>query len=193
MSIKENVDYIKEELSSQEKFLENFVKGERFYKKYKTLIFAFIAIAILGGIGLVIKNNIDESNKLKANIAFNKVLQNSTDTQALEELKNTNEKLYEVALFLQAKKENKAVDINIPLLKELSKYQVALANKNVDELTNLSMQNDFLLKEFAIFNKALLLSNEGKYDDAKSTLKLIPQTSKAFELANLLNHYLLTK
>ena len=193
MSIKENVDYIKEELSSQEKFLESFVKGERFYKKYKTLIFAFIAIAILGGIGLVIKNNIDESNKLKANIAFNKVLQNSTDTQALEELKNTNEKLYEVALFLQAKKENKAVDINIPLLKELSKYQVALANKNVDELTNLSMQNDFLLKEFAIFNKALLLSNEGKYDDAKSTLKLIPQTSKAFELANLLNHYLLTK
>ena len=193
MSIKENVDYIKEELSSQEKFLENFVKGERFYKKYKTLIFAFIAIVILGGIGLVIKNNIDESNKLKANIAFNKVLQNSTDTQALEELKNTNEKLYEVALFLQAKKENKAVDINIHLLKELSKYQLALANKNVDELTNLSMQNDFLLKEFAIFNKALLLSNEGKYDDAKATLKLIPQTSKAFELANLLNHYLLTK
>ena len=179
MSIKENVDYIKEELSSQEKFLENFVKGERFYKKYKTLIFAFIAIAILGGIGLVIKNNIDESNKLKANIAFNKVLQNSTDTQALEELKNTNEKLYEVALFLQAKKENKAVDINIPLLKELSKYQVALANKNVDELTNLSMQNDFLLKEFAIFNKALLLSNEGKYDDAKATLKLIPQNIKS--------------
>lgn len=193
MSIKENVDYIKEELSSQEKFLENFVKGERFYKKYKTLIFAFIAIVILGGIGLVIKNNIDESNKLKANIAFNKVLENSTDTQALEELKNTNEKLYEVALFLQAKKENKAVEVNIPLLKELSKYQVALANKNVDELTNLSMQNDFLLKEFAIFNKALLLSNEGKYDDAKATLKLIPQTSKAFELANLLNHYLLTK
>ena len=108
-------------------------------------------------------------------------------------MKNTNEKLYEVALFLQAKKENKAVEVNIPLLKELSKYQVALANKNVDELTNLSMQNDFLLKEFAIFNKALLLSNEGKYDDAKSTLKLIPQTSKAFELANLLNHYLLTK
>ena len=193
MSIKENVDYIKEELSSQEKFLENFVKGERFYKKYKTLIFAFIAIVILGGIGLVIKNNIDESNKLKANIAFNKVLENSTDTQALEELKNTNEKLYEVALFLQAKKENKAVEVNIPLLKELSKYQVALANKNVDELTNLSMQNDFLLKEFAIFNKALLLTNEGKFNEAKTTLALIPQTSRAFELAKLLNHYLLTK
>jgi hypothetical protein len=193
MSIKENVDYVKEELSSQEKFLESFVKGERFYKKYRTLIFASIAIIVIGAIGLVIKKNVDESNKLEANLAFNKVLQNSNDKEALELLKNKNEKLYEVALFLQGKNENKAVDINIPVLKELSEYQVALSNKNVDELSNLSMQNDFLLKEFALFNKALLLSNEGKYEDAKTVLKLIPQTSKAFELANLLNHYLLTK
>ena len=193
MSIKENVDYVKEELNSQEKFLESFVKGERFYKKYRALIFASIAIIVIGAIGLVIKKNVDESNKLEANLAFNKVLQNSNDKEALELLKNKNEKLYEVALFLQGKNENKAVDINIPVLKELAEYQVALSNKNVDELSNLSMQGDFLLKEFALFNKALLLSNEGKYEDAKTVLKLIPQTSKAFELANLLNHYLLTK
>ena len=193
MSIKENVDYVKEELNSQEKFLESFVKGERFYKKYRTLIFAFIAIIVVGSIGTIIKNNMDEANKLEANLAFNKVLQNSNDKEALELLKNKNEKLYEVALFLQGKNENKAVDINIPVLKELAEYQVALSNKNVDELSNLSMQGDFLLKEFALFNKALLLSNEGKYEDAKTVLKLIPQTSKAFELANLLNHYLLTK
>jgi hypothetical protein len=193
MSIKENVDYVKEELNSQEKFLESFVKGERFYKKYRTLIFASIAIIVIGSIGLVIKNSVDESNKVAANLAFNKVLQNSNDKEALELLKNKNEKLYEVALFLQAKNENKAANINIPVLKELAAYQVALSNKNVDELSNLSMQGDFLLKEFAIFNKALLLSNEGKYEDAKTVLKLIPQTSKAFELANLLNHYLLTK
>jgi len=193
MSIKENVDYVKEELSSQEKFLENFVKGERFYKKYRTLIFAFIAIVIVGTIGSIIKKNIDESDKLKANLAFNKVLVNSNDVEALEILKNKNPELYEVALFLQMKKDNKTVDINVPLLKELSKYQVAMANQSINELNNLSMQNDFLLKEFAIFNKALILSNEGKYEEAKTALKLIPQTSKAFELANLLNHYLLTK
>ena len=69
MSIKENVDYVKEELNSQEKFLESFVKGERFYKKYRTLIFASIAIIVIGAIGLVIKKNVDESNKLEANLA----------------------------------------------------------------------------------------------------------------------------
>ena len=193
MSIKENVDYVKTELSSEEKFLESFVKSERFFKKYKTLIFAFVIIIIVGIIGFFIKENLAQSNKLKANIAFNQVLENSNNAQALATLKDKNPQLYDIALYLQAKKEAKVAQISVPLLKELSKYQTALANKNISELDNLSMQNDFLLKEFAIFNKALLLTNEGKFNEAKTTLALIPQTSKAFELAKLLNHYLLTK
>ncbi len=193
MSIKENVDYVKTELSSEEKFLENFVKGERFFKKYKTLIFGFIAVIFIGIVAIFIKNNIDESNKFEANIAFNKVLENSNDTQALADLKDKNPQLYDIAKFLQAKNEAKQTDINVPLLKELSKYQTALTNKSISELDNLSMQKDFLLKEFAIFNKALLLTNEGKFNEAKTALALIPETSKAYELAKLLNHYLLTK
>ena len=193
MSIKENVDYVKTELSSEEKFLENFVKSERLFKKYKTLIFAFVTIVIVGIIGFFIKENIAQSNKFEANIAFNKVLENSNDTQALAVLKDKNPQLYDIAIFLQARKEAKSAQINVPLLKELSKYQTALADKNIAELDNLSMQNDFLLKEFEIFNKALLLTNEGKFNEAKTTLALIPQTSRAFELAKLLNHYLLTK
>lgn len=193
MSIKENVDYVKTELSSEEKFLENFVKSERFFKKYKTLIFGIIAAVIIGFIVISVKNILDESNKIEANIAFKKVLENSNDTQALATLKNKNEKLYDVARYLQAQKEGKSIDINLPILKELSKYENALANKSISDLDNLSMQNDFLLKEFALFNKALFLTNEGKFDEAKTTLKLIPENSRAFELAKLLNHYLLTK
>ena len=193
MSIKENVDYVKTELSSEEKFLENFVRSERFFKKYKTLIFAFITIIIVAPIGFLIKNKINESNKFEANIAFNKVLENSNDAKALADLKEKNKELYNVALYLQTKNELKLADINVPLLKELAKYQTAMANKSITELDNVSMQNDFLLKEFAVFNKALLLANEGKFNEAKTTLALIPQTSKAFELAKLLNHYLLTK
>ena len=92
MSIKENVDYVKTELSSEEKFLENFVKSERFFKKYKTLIFGIIAATIIGFVVVFVKNILDESNKLEANIAFKKVLENSNDSQALATLKNKNEK-----------------------------------------------------------------------------------------------------
>ncbi len=193
MSIKENVDYVKTELSSEEKFLENFVRSERFFKKYKTLILSFIIIVIVGFIGVFIKTKIDESNKFEANLAFNKVLENNNDAKALADLKAKNKDLYEIALYLQAKKEAKIIETNVPLLKELSKYETALANKSITELDNVSMQSDFLLKDFAVFNKALFLANEGKFTEAKTTLALIPQTSKAFELAKLLNHYLLTK
>ena len=193
MSIKENVDYVKTELSSEEKFLENFVRSERFFKKYKTLIFAFIVVVIIGFIGIFIKKEFDESNKFEANLAFNKVLENNNDAKALADLKAKNKDLYEIALYLQAKKEAKIIETNVPLLKELSKYETALVNKSITELDNVSMQSDFLLKDFAIFNKALFLANEGKFTEAKTTLALIPQTSKAFELAKLLNHYLLTK
>jgi hypothetical protein len=193
MSIKENVDYVKTELSSEEKFLENFVRSERFFKKYKTLILSFIVIVIVGFIAVFIKTKIDESNKFEANLAFNKVLENNNDSKALADLKAKNKDLYEIALYLQAKKEAKTIETNVPLLKELSKYETALVNKSISELDNVSMQSDFLLKDFAIFNKALFLANEGKFAESKTTLALIPQTSKAFELAKLLNHYLLTK
>lgn len=192
MSLKEDVGYIKNELSSEEKFIENFVKGERFFKKYKTLIIAVVVILIIGLIGFRIKKSMDNSNKHDANIALSQFLENG-DEKALETLKNKNEKLYEVALFLQAKKDNKIPSIELPLLKELVKFQTATTSNNIEELNSLSMQNDFLLKEFALFNKALILVNEGKYEEAKKELSQISQTSKAYELATLLNHYLLTK
>lgn len=192
MSLKEDVGYIKNELSSEEKFIENFVKGERFFKKYKTLIIAVVVILIIGLIGFTVKKTIDNSNKHDANIALSQFLENG-DEKALETLKNKNEKLYEVVLFLQAKKDNKIASIELPLLKELVKFQTATASNNIEELNSLSMQNDFLLKEFALFNKALILVNEGKYEEAKKELSQISQTSKAYELATLLNHYLLTK
>ena len=85
------------------------------------------------------------------------------------------------------------VEINVPFLKNLTKYSAAVEEENIDKLNSLSMQSDFLLKEFAIFNKALILTKSSKYVDAKETLKLIPETSKVNDLVVLLNHYLLTK
>ncbi len=193
MSMKENVKFVKDELNSEEKFIEGFVKVERIYKKYKALIFALTAIIIIAVIGLSVNSYIKNENKTQANIAFDTLLQNPSDKEALESLKVTNKKLYDVIVYIQAKKDNKDIEINVPYLKELASYQKALKNKNVSELNTLSMQNDFLLKEFAIFNKALILTEQGKYKDAKVALNLIPSSSKVYELASLLKHHLLTK
>ena len=51
----------------------------------------------------------------------------------------------------------------------------------------------FLLKEYAIFQKALMQTLDNKYTDAKETLKMIPDNSAVSQLSNKLKHHLLTK
>lgn len=192
MSLKENVDYIKSELSSEEKLLEGFVKSERFFKKYKSLFLALIIAVILGSIFYVVKKSLDESNKYESNILLNSYLEKG-DEKALESLKEKNKTLYEVALYLKGKQNEKPVEISLPILKELSEFEIAKNSNNIEVLDKLSMKSDFLLKDYALFNKALILTNEGKYQEAKDTLAKISNDSRTIELVNLLNHYLLTK
>ncbi len=193
MSLKENMKYVKDELNTEEKFLESFVKVERFYKKNRLLIITILVVIIGGIIAFYTTKSIQDQNRLEANIAFNKVLENPQDKNALNTLKKKNEQLFQIAQYMQAVKENKTIDVEVKYLKELIQYQTALKESDLDKLNSVSMQNDFLLKEFAIFNKALILTNNEKYEDAKATLKLIPENSKVNDLVKILNHYLVTK
>ena len=192
MSIKDDVNYIKNELSSEEKFLESFVKTERFFKKYKKLIFGLIILAIVGSVVFLVKTKLDEKNLYEANIALSNFLENGNQN-SLDELKEKNRDLYEIALYLDAKNEFKNADINLKYLKELLDFQVALLNSNQSELDLVSKKADFLLKDYAIFNQALILVNNQKYAEAREILSKISQDSRAFELATLLKHYLVTK
>ena len=192
MSIKDDVNYIKNELSSEEKFLESFVKTERFFKKYKKLIVVLIISVIIGSIAFLVKTKLDEKNLYEANIALSNFLENGNQN-SLNQLKEKNRDLYEIALYLDAKNEFKNADINLKYLKELLDFQVALLNSNQSELDLVSKKADFLLKDYAIFNQALILVNNQKYAEAREILGKISQDSRAFELATLLKHYLVTK
>ncbi|WP_026804116.1 hypothetical protein ACN2EN_10870 [Aliarcobacter lanthieri] len=192
MSIKDDVNYIKNELSNEEKFLESFVKTERFLKKYKIVILALVIILVVGTIGYFVKNSIDKANLYDANVALNSYLE-SGDKEALDILKEKNKNLYEVALYLEAKKELKSADISLKYLKDILDYQVAVLNSSETDLDLLSKKGDFLLKDYAIFNRALILVNNEKYSEAKELLNQISPESRAAELSNLLKHYLVTK
>lgn len=192
MSIKDDVNYIKNELSSEEKFLESFVKTERFFKKYKKLIFGLIILVIVGSVVFLVKTKLDEKNLYEANIALSNFLENGNQN-SLDELKEKNRDLYEIALYLDAKNEFKNADINLKYLKELLDFQVALLNSNQSDLDAVSKKADFLLKDYAIFNQALILVNNQKYAEAREILGKISQDSRAIELATLLKHYLVTK
>lgn len=193
MSLKENVDYIKDELTSQEQFLSGFVKAERFLKKHKSKLIAGVSIVVIALIGLSIKTFIDDKNKKEANIAFTKFLENPKDATALDSLKNTNNELYQIAQYMIAKKENKQTTIEVKYLKEINEFDHAIKANDLKKLEQLSMNENFLLKEYAIFYRALLLAQQNKIAEANTVLKSIPQESNLKELVNLLKHYLVTK
>lgn len=189
MSIKDNVDYIKKEMSTEESFLESVFKLEKFYKKYKTALFGTAAVILIAVIGFNIKSYTDEKKMIEANEAFNKVLADPNDTASLEVLKSKNEKLYQLAQYSKGK----ADKISLDFFNELSLYSKAIEKQNSAMIGEVSQKQNFLLKDFALFNKALIEAKDGKYKEAKETLKLIPEKSDITGLAKMLEHYLLTK
>lgn len=193
MSTKDNIDYIKEELSSEEKFLESFVKVERFYKKYKIVIITIAIGIVVFAAWSTILNYLDGQRKIEANMAFNKLLENPEDKESLEILKVKNKNLYEIVNYMKAKKEGKIAEINVEYLKELALYEKALKNSDASAISTLTLNSSFLLKENAIFNKALLETKAGKYAEAKETLSQIPENSKINNLVILLKHFLASK
>lgn len=190
MSIKENLDYIKEEMSTEEKFFESFFKLEKVWKKYKIVIIGGAALVILGFGGTNINEYLQTQTKIKANIAFNTLLENPQDASAAAVLKDANPKLFAILNHLTSKKN---IVTNVQFIDEISAFNQALNKNDIDKLNKTLLGSRFLLKEYAMFQKALMQTLNKQYTDAKETLKLIPATSTTAQLANKLNHYLLTK
>lgn len=189
MSLQENIDYVKKEISAEETFMESFFKLEKFYKKYKIVLFAIIAIVIAGTIGYYVNNYFQMQNKIKANEAFNTLLLNPSDTDALNTLKQHNEKLYNIVLFTQ----NKPLENNVEFLTTLFEYSLAIKENSIDKITSTTQNQNFLLKDFALLNKAILQTQNGDYAAAKETTALISESSELATLAKMLSHFLLSK
>ena len=191
MSLKENVQYIKEEISSEEKFFESFFKLEKFYKKYKYLII----LIVVGTLAYFISSNtisyINEQNTIEANAAYNKLLKNANDAESIKILKEKNTKLLELANYINSKDNTK--DINIIYLKQIALYNKAIKNNDIKSLDKLIINPEFVLRDYAIFNKALIQAENKQYQKAKTTLNSIPKESAVTMLSNMLKHFLLTK
>ncbi len=189
MSLKEEIDYIKKEISTEESIMESFFKLEKFYKKYKATLFGTVSIVVIAVVGYYASGYIAQQNRIEVNEAFNKVLIDPNDKASLSVLKEKNQKLYEIAQYSQGKNDN----VNSEFLKELSLYSKAIEENSIDKISQVTQKQTFLLKDFALFNKAVLEAKSGKYTDAKESLKLIPKTSNIAQLTQMLEHFLLTK
>jgi hypothetical protein len=189
LSLKDNIEAVKKELSAEEQFLESVVKAEGFWKKYKKLIIALGVGLVVLALGSALYKSIKESNLNASNEAFTILQKNPKDASALETLKSKNPKLYELFLFSS---EIKSADgeklkalkkqIKDPILKDLVSYQEALSSY--------ALKQDALLKELATLELVYTLFKDGKSKEAKAELAKIPETSRLNQIAQSFKHYI---
>ena len=194
MSLKENLNAVKEELSAEEQFLESVIKAEGFWKKYKKIIITLVVVALLAIAAKLIMDYLHHSAVVASNEAYEKLIKNPNDKDALNLLKEKNPRLYEAYQFSQALKSNdiKAIEslkstLSDPYLKDLASYQIdSLSQKGLDEY---GAKESALLRDLAIYQSGYLLMKKGKIKRAKEKLNQVSKDSPLYGLAKNLSHY----
>ena len=195
LGTKENIEYIKEELSNEEKFLESVIKAEKFFKRYKKPLLALgvvLVLAIVGYSGYEFKK---EHDVKEANEALTRLLVNPLDKQAFETLRQKSPKLFRLYRYKVAV-ENKDLKTlaalassNDPILSDLARYHLALLKRNDHDLGTYAGEKEAILRDLALLDEAYLLYGKEETSKAHKELSKIDTKSPAAPYALLLGHY----
>jgi len=186
VSIKDDVNYVKKELSGDEKVLESAFKLETLYKKHKFKLWGVAAALVLFFGGKSIQETMHEAQLEKANEAFLVLQEKPTDKEAFKVLEANNPALLELFFYAQAVKnhDSKTLDklssSKNTVIADVSQYTAGvLAKKPVDST---------LYREMALFEEAYVAIKAGDAKIAKAKLELIDERSPLAVISNFLKH-----
>ncbi|KFL34324.1 MULTISPECIES: hypothetical protein [unclassified Sulfurospirillum] len=189
MGLQENIKAVKEEISTEEQFLEGMIKGERFFKRNKTYIISALVLLVLGAGGYAI-NDVMVQQRLKAsNVAYQALLMDASNVSALETLKAKNPKLYTMYLFESALAKGdaevlKSVSLSKedPILADLAAYQLSQLDAN-------ATAKGELLSGMVALQEGYELLKEKKVEEARLKFAQIDASSPLKQIAKNLEHY----
>ncbi|EAJ7529350.1 Uncharacterised protein [Campylobacter jejuni subsp. doylei] len=187
MGLKDNLKAVKNELNTEEQFIENFIKGERFIRKYKFYISAVVIILVAWFAGNFIISKINDYKTKEANEIYANLIQDPNNKNLLEKLKNKNSNLY--AIFLL--KENINDFNNTALQNELKQiYSNAQTNTLLKNIIALSLgDKSIFLKNYDKLLEAYKLLEQNKIEEANVLLSQIKENSSLNQIAKNLKHY----
>ncbi len=195
MSLKNNLDMVKEELNSEEKFFEKAVITEKFVKKYKNLMIASVI-----GVVILISGNIaydinKQNTKDAANEALLELMKDSTSATALTRLESLSPTLRDVWVYSQAvvSKDTAALESlkssNDVIISDLASYESAVDSKDKATLDSYALKQNSIYKDLAHIQSAVLLIESGNTTEAQEKLSLISIDSSLAQVAASLMHY----
>ena len=183
MALKDDIAGIKQEIGTEEQFLESIIKSELFIKKYKKPLLGLVAILVLGFVGYY--GNLFFENKRidSANALYNELLKNPNDNVKKDELKSKDLNLYAVFELKNSLKNGDNAKLD------------ELANSNIDpllkEIINLQSGklSGALLEDYGYFINGYELLKSGKFDAAEVEFNKIPADSPFKQMVVNLKHY----
>ncbi|EAI4910945.1 hypothetical protein GXF14_09205 [Campylobacter jejuni] len=187
MGLKDNLKAVKNELNTEEQFIENFIKGERFIRKYKFYISAVVIILVAWFAGNFIISKINDYKTKEANEIYANLIQDPSNKNLLEQLKNKNTNLYTIFLL----KENINDLNNTAFQNELKQiYNNAQTNTLLKNIIALSLgDKSIFLKNYDKLLEAYKLLEQNKIEEANVLLSQIKENSGLNQIAKNLKHY----
>lgn len=188
MGIKENIKAVRDEITTEEQFLEGMIKTERFFKAKKRYIIGVLVVAVLGTAGYSINAVMEQSRLEKSNEALMVLLKDPQNITALGTLKQKNEKLYEIVVLQQAiekaDKESlaKLTQSKTSLVSDIAGYQLAQAEGT-------STVKSELMSGLVALQVGYALLKENKVAEAKLQFLTIEPNSALKQIAQNLEHY----
>ncbi len=187
LSLSENINEIKKELSSDEQMLASAFKIEKLYKKHKIKLFTVIGLAIAYFGGNAIIESIEQSKRESANSALLALQKDAKDNKALQELKENNPALFELFSYQQAIENSDTTTLQKlsssknTILADVSSYHLAVVE---GKPTESKLYNDLA----KVYNASLLIK-EKKPIEAKEELELVSEESPLYNISKMIKHY----
>lgn len=186
LALKDDIEGIKEQIGTEEQFLQSMIKSELFIKKYKRPLLACVILAVLG-VASYYGNEFYKEYKInKANAIFSELVKNPNDEKILNELKNEDFNLYAIY-----KLENLKNSQNVDMSEIVNDEKLDPMLKNIINL-QLGKSGGELLSDYETLLKGFKLLKEGKLKDAKNEFDKIPFNSPLNQIAQNLKHYNIT-
>jgi len=195
LSLKNDLEMVKEELNSEEKFFEKAVVTEKFIKKYKNVMIGGV-VALVIGVSANIAYTFSEQNRIsEANSVLSKLQEDTTNkllAQKLTSLSPTLSDAWKYSVAVVQKDEatfEKLSKSNTFIIKDLASYELANEKKDAKALEDYAVKQNAIYADLAIIQNAVILINDKKIEDAHEKLSMIKETSSLYRVATALRHY----
>ncbi|WP_373035909.1 hypothetical protein [Sulfurimonas sp.] len=195
MSIKNNIDMVREELNSEEKFFEKAVITEKFVKKYKNVMIASVVVLVVF-VGANIAYDINKQGQITdANEALATLSKDAKNSEALLTLKSISPNLYDVWTYsnaiakkdLETMKELKKS--SAVLVGDLATYELAQESKDAASLDSYASKQNAVYRDLALVQSAIILMHNSELEKAHEKLSQISPQSSLNKIAQALLHY----